>query len=242
MGGLDSKGMMSAFRFHSTSPSISSRLFPSIMKDGVDPFSVEGIDNYPYATPDLKFTYQIHDTGVQVGYWRGVSHNLNAVALECMIDECAVAAGQDPIDYRLAQLDMGSTKHQWAGLSAIVAEVTVSDNYDVSLDKVTAVVDAGQLVHPDQALAQIQSSLIYGQGAGMTAEITVKDGIVEQGNFDTYRVTRQNEAPKKMDIHFVKGDSSFVGGIGEPATAVIVPAIANAVYAASGKRVRTFPC
>ena len=102
--GLDSKGMMSAFRFHSTSPSISSRLFPSIMKDGVDPFSVEGIDNYPYATPDLKFTYQIHDTGVQVGYWRGVSHNLNAVALECMIDECAVAAGQDPIDYRLAQL------------------------------------------------------------------------------------------------------------------------------------------
>ena len=111
--GLDSKGMMSAFRFHSTSPSISSRLFPSIMKDGVDPFSVEGIDNYPYATPDLKFTYQIHDTGVQVGYWRGVSHNLNAVALECMIDECAVAAGQDPIDYRLAQLDMGSTKHQW---------------------------------------------------------------------------------------------------------------------------------
>ena len=283
--GLDSKGMMSAFRFHSTSPSISSRLFPSIMKDGVDPFSVEGIDNYPYATPDLKFTYQIHDTGVQVGYWRGVSHNLNAVALECMIDECAEAAGQDPIDYRLAQLDMTDTKHQWAGLSAgkavgarvanvlkqvkkkakfgkrmpkgqgqgvavmegyntvtaVVAEVTVSDNYDVSLDKVTAVVDAGQLVHPDQALAQIQGSFIYGQGAGMTAEITVKDGVVEQGNFDTYRVTRQNEAPKKMDIHFVKNDSSFVGGLGEPATAVIVPAIANAVYAASGKRVRTFP-
>ena len=125
-------------------------------------------------------------------------------------------------------------------VTAIVAEVTVSDNYDVSLDKVTAV-DAGQLVHPDQALAQIQGSLIYGQGAGMTAEITVKDGVVQQGNFDSYRVTRQNEAPNKMDIHFVKSDSSFVGGIGEPATAVIVPAIANAVYAASGKRVRTFP-
>ena len=227
----------------------------------------------------------MHDVGVNPGFWRGVSHNLNTVALECFIDECAKATGQDPIDYRIKQLDMGSTKHQWSGLSAgvpvgsrmakvltelkekskwgkklpkgrgqgvavmegyntvvaIVAEVTVSDNYDVSLDKVTAVVDAGTLVHPDQALAQIQSSLIYGQGAGMTAEITVKDGIVEQGNFDTYRVTRQNEAPKKMDIHFVKGDSSFVGGIGEPATAVIVPAIANAVYAASGKRVRTFP-
>ena len=125
-------------------------------------------------------------------------------------------------------------------VTAIVAEVTVSDNYDVSLDKVTAVVDAGQLVHPDQALAQIQSSLIYGQGAGMTAEITVKDGIVEQGNFDTYRVTRQNEAPKKMDIHFVKGDSSFVGE-SVSQHCCCCSCIANAVYAASGKRVRTFP-
>ena len=96
--GLDSAGKISAMRFHSTSPSISSRLFPSIVKDGIDPFAVEGIDNYPYATKDLKFTYQMHDTGVQVGYWRGVSHNLNAVALECFLDECAVAAGQDPID------------------------------------------------------------------------------------------------------------------------------------------------
>ena len=93
---------MAAVRFHSTSPSISARLFPSIVKDGIDPFAVEGIDNFPYAVPNLKFTYVMHDAGVTPGYWRAVSHNLNAVALECFIDECANAAGKDPIEYRLS--------------------------------------------------------------------------------------------------------------------------------------------
>ena len=92
-------------RFHSTSPSISARLFPSIVKDGIDPFAVEGIDNYPYDTPNIKFTYQMHDTGVTPGYWRAVSHNLNAVALECFIDELAQCRGQgsDPVPHRHAR-------------------------------------------------------------------------------------------------------------------------------------------
>ncbi|MFN0040507.1 MAG: molybdopterin cofactor-binding domain-containing protein [Burkholderiales bacterium] len=282
--GLDSSGKPVAMRFHSTSPSISARLFPSVVKDGIDPFAVEGIDNYPYDTPNLKFTYQMHDTGVTPGYWRAVSHNLNAVALECFIDELAQAAGKDPIQYRIDMLDMGSTKHQWSGLSAgvpvgarmkraleevraksgwgkklgagkgmgvavmegyntviaMVAEVTVSAEFDVVLDKITAVVDAGTLIHPDQALAQMQSTIIFGQGAGMLSEITVKNGGVEQNNFDSYRVVRINEAPKVMDIHFIKSDS-VPGGLGEPGTAVIVPAIGNAVFAACGKRCRVIP-
>jgi isoquinoline 1-oxidoreductase beta subunit len=114
--GLDASGKPVAMRFHSTSPSISARLFPSIVKDGIDPFAVEGIDNYPYDTPNIKLTYQMHDAGVTPGYWRGVSHNLNAVALECFVDELANAAGKDPIQYRIDMLDMGSTKHQWSGL------------------------------------------------------------------------------------------------------------------------------
>lgn len=282
--GLDSSGKPSAMRFHSTSPSISARLFPSVVKDGIDPFAVEGIDNYPYDTPNLKFTYQMHDTGVTPGYWRAVSHNLNAVALECFIDEMAHAAGKDPIQYRLDMLDMGSTKHQWSGLSAgvpvgarmkraleevrgksgwgkklpsgkgmgvavmegyntviaMVAEVTVTANYDVIIDKVTAVVDAGTLVHPDQALAQMQSTINFGQSACMWGEITVKNGGVEQNNFDMYRVARINEAPKVLDIHFIKSDS-VPGGLGEPGTAVIQPAIGNAIFAACGKRCRTLP-
>jgi len=282
--GLDASGKPVAMRFHSTSPSISARLFPSIVKDGIDPFAVEGIDNYPYDTPNMKLTYQMHDAGVTPGYWRGVSHNLNAVALECFIDELANAAGKDPIQYRIDMLDMGSTKHQWSGLSAgvpvgarmkrvleevraksgwgkklpegkgmgvavmegyntviaMVAEVSVSSSYDVTVDKVTAVVDAGTLVHPDQALAQMQSTINFGQSACMWGEITIKNGGVEQTNFDMYRVARMNENPKVLDIHFIKSDST-PGGLGEPGTAVIQPAIGNAIFAASGKRCRTLP-
>ena len=282
--GLDSGGKPVAMRFHSTSPSISARLFPSVVKDGIDPFAVEGIDNYPYETPNLKFTYQMHDTGVTPGYWRAVSHNLNAVALECFIDEMAQAAGKDPIQYRIDMLDMGSTKHQWSGLSAgvpvgtrmkrvleevraksgwskkmpegkgmgvavmegyntviaMVAEVTVSSSYDVSVDKITAVIDAGTLVHPDQALAQMQSTINFGQSACMWGEITIKNGGVEQTNFDMYRVARMNENPKVLDIHFIKSDS-VPGGLGEPGTAVVQPAIGNAIFAACGKRCRTLP-
>jgi isoquinoline 1-oxidoreductase beta subunit len=283
--GLDEKGHLSAIQFHSTGPSISARMFPSIVKDGIDPFAVEGVDNFPYtADGGLRFTYQMHDTGVTVGYWRAVSHNQNAVALESFIDELAHAAGKDPIQYRMDMLDMGSTKHQWSGLAAgvavgprirralaqvraksgwgkkmpagrgqgvavmegyntviaIVADVTVSDLYDVQIDKITAVVDAGTLVHPDQALAQIQSSINFGQAACMLGEITIKDGGVEQNNFDTYRVTRINEAPKTLNIHFIKSKAT-PGGLGEPATAVVQPAIANAIFAASGKRCRTLP-
>ena len=283
--GVDAKGKLTALKFKSTSPSISSRLFPSIVKDGIDPFAVEGIDNFPYlADAGMNFSYVMHDTGVQVGYWRGVSHNLNAVALECFIDELATNAGADPIQYRIDMLDMGSTKHAWSGLSAgvpvgarmknvleelrkkanfgkkmpagkgqgiavmegynsivgIVAEVSVDESMDVVVDKVTTVVDGGTLIHPDQALAQVQGSINFGQGAGMYSEITVKNGIVQQDNFDSYRAVRINETPKVMETHFIKSDGA-PGGLGEPATAVIVPAIANAIHAAIGKRVRTFP-
>ena len=284
--GVDCNGKVLAFKFHSTSPSISARLFPSVVKDGIDPFAVEGIDNFPYAVPNTKMTYVMHDTGVTPGYWRAVSHNLNAVALECFIDECAAAAGQDPIAYRLSMIEMGEEKHKWSGLSAgvsvgprikaalemvreksgwstplakgkgrgvavmegyntviaIVAEVTVSPGYDVSLDRVVAVVDAGPLVHPDQALAQMQSCINFGQSACMWGEITVNNNMIEQNNFDMYRVARMNEAPKSIELHWVKpADKQPPGGLGEPGTAVVQPAIANAIYAATGKRVRVLP-
>jgi isoquinoline 1-oxidoreductase beta subunit len=283
---LDSSGKMTGVRFHSTSPSISARLFPSIVKDGIDPFAVEGIDNFPYAVPNIKFTYQMHDSGVTPGYWRAVSHNLNAVALECFIDECANAAGKDPIEFRLSQIDMSESKHAWSGLSAgvsvgprikaalqlardksgwgkplakgkgrgvavmegynsviaIVTEVTVSPNYDVAVDRVVAVVDAGPLIHPDQALAQMESCINFGQSACMFGEITVKDNTIQQNNFDMYRVVRMEEAPKAIEIHWIKPAANQPpGGLGEPGTAVIQPAIANAIFAATGKRVYRLP-
>lgn len=123
---------------------------------------------------------------------------------------------------------------------AMVAEVTVSEGYDVQIEKITAVVDAGTLIHPDQALAQMQSCINFGQSACMWGEITVKDGAVQQNNFDGYRVARINEAPKELNIHFIKSDG-VPGGLGEPGTAVVQPAIANAIFAACGKRARTLP-
>jgi isoquinoline 1-oxidoreductase beta subunit len=284
--GVDASGKITGLRFHSTSPSISARLFPSVVKDGIDPFAVEGIDNFPYATQALKFTYVMHDAGVTPGYWRAVSHNLNAVALESFIDELAVAAGKDPIEFRLANVDLKEEKHKWSGLSAgvsvgpriktvletlrdksgwskplgagkgrgvavmegyntvigIVAEVTVTPTYDVLLDRVVAVVDAGPLVHPDQALAQMESCINFGQSACLFGEITVKNNSIEQNNFDMYRVVRINESPRKLEVTFLKPAANQPpGGLGEPGTAVIQGAIANAVYAASGKRVRRLP-
>ena len=184
-----------------------------------------------------------------MGYWRAVSHNLNAVAVESFIDECANAAGKDPIDYRLSMLDTdASHKHALSVLSAgvpvgdrmkaaletvkaksgwgsplpagrgrgvavmegyntvtaMVVEVTVSKDYDVSMDRVVAVVDAGPLVHPDQAEAQVQSCINFGQSACMYGEITIKNNAVEQTNFDQYRIVRMNEAFKKIEITWIK--------------------------------------
>lgn len=282
--GVDGGGKLVGYRYHGTSPSISSRLFPSIVKDGIDPFAVEAIDNFPYAVPNHKLTYQMHDTGITPGYWRGVSHNLNAYVVEGFMDEVAHAVGKDPIQFRIDNLDYTEEKHKWSGLSAgvavggrlkkvlemvrdktnwaakmpegrgkgvavmegyntclaCVAEVSVTKNYDVIVDKVTYAVDAGQLIHPDQAKAQIESCTIFGQSACMYGEITVKNGGVEQTNFDGYRVVRMNEAPKAIDIHWLESNNT-PGGLGEPATALVQAAIGNAIFAATGIRVRKMP-
>lgn len=282
--GVDAAGKLVAYRYHGTSPSISSRLFPSIVKDGIDPFSVEGIDNYPYAVPNLKNTYVMQDSGITPGYWRGVSHNLNVFVVEGFIDEVAHALGKDPIQFRIDHLEFTGEKHKWSGLSAgvpagdrikkalevvrekaawttkmpegrgkgvaamegyntclaCVAEVSVTKNYDVVVEKVTYAVDAGQLIHPDQAKAQIESCTVFGQSACMYGEITVKNGGVEQTNFDMYRVVRMNEAPKAIDVHWIESNNT-PGGLGEPATALCQAAIGNAIFAATGIRVRKMP-
>jgi isoquinoline 1-oxidoreductase beta subunit len=123
---------------------------------------------------------------------------------------------------------------------AMVAQVNVSVAFDVAIEKVTAVVDAGIIVHPDQALAQIQGAIVVGQSACMWGEITIENGGIAQTNFDSYRVARMSDAPKTLDISFIGSDSA-PGGLGEPAIAVIQAAIGNAIFAACGKRCRTLP-
>ncbi len=285
--GLDSQGKPIAMRFESTSPSISAIYFPPLIVDGIDPWSVEGIDNYPYDTPNLMFTYKDHPTPLAPGYFRSVSNNLNVMAMECFIDECALKAKKDPLEYRLQMLEMESKKYplsvyttgagiatgarmkralmmlkersNWGedvpdgngrGMSlmeayntvvAAIVEVTVSATFDVLVNKVVIVADAGVIVRPDQALAQIEGSIVMGLSAALWGEVTVEGGEIQQTNFDTYRVARINEIPKVNEIHFVDNDGTYVGGLGEPVTAAVQPALGNAIFSACGKRVRSLP-
>jgi len=261
--GLDAQGKPVAMRFKVTSQSVTQRAF-GLPADTLDPFMAEAAVA-PYQIAASKHDLVIHDAGMRVGYWRAVSHNMNAFANESFIDECAAAAGQDPVKYRLALLDgqprfanvlrMASEKSGWAtpvaGRSRGVALMEGYDTYmaqvaEISMQggvpvvhKVTIVADLGRMVNPDTVEAQIQSSIVFGLTAALFGEITVDKGRIQETNFDRYRLMRMNEAPV-IDITLVQS-SEKPGGIGEPATALIGPAVANAVFAATGKRVRRMP-
>ncbi len=261
---VDAKGQPVAMHFKVTSQSITQRAF-GLPKDTLDPFMAEAAVA-PYAIANTQHDLVIHDTGVRVGYWRAVSHNMNAFANESFMDELAAAAGQDPYKYRLALLKdkprfarvlkLAAEKAGWGkplpkgharGIAlmegydtymAQVAEVSVK-NGEVKVHRVTVAADLGRMVNPDTVEAQIQSSVVFGMGAALMQEITMDKGRVQQTNYNNYPVVRMHEAPK-IDIVLVPSTEK-PGGIGEPATALVVPAIANAVAAATGKRVRKLP-
>ena len=261
---LGADGKPAALTWRVASQSVTARAF------GLPPEAPDGLMTEAatplYAIPAIRQDVVKHDAGVRVGYWRAVSHNMNAFANESFIDECAAAAGQDPVAYRMALLDgqprmasvlkQAAAKAGWGtpapagrfrGVSlmegydtymAQVAEVSIKDGAPV-VHKVTVVADLGAMVNPDTVQAQIQSSVIFGLSGVLWSEITLEKGRVQQFNFDSFRVMRNNEAPQ-IDIVLVPS-SEKPGGIGEPATALVGPAVANAVFAATGKRVRKMP-
>ncbi len=203
---------------------------------------------------------------MRVGYWRAVSHNMNAFANESFMDEIANAAGKDSYKYRMALL---GNKPRFANVLRLAAEkagwdsplpagrargIALMEGYDsymaqvaevsvtvrgVQVHKVTVAADVGHMINPDTVEAQIQSSIVFGMGAGLMQEITLDKGRIQQTNFNNYPVVRMFESPK-VDIVLVQSTEK-PGGIGEPATALVVPAIANAVFAVTGKRVRKLP-
>ena len=261
---LGADGKPAALTWRVASQSVTGRAF------GLPPEAPDGLMTEAatplYAIPAIRQDVVKHDAGIRVGYWRAVSHNMNAFANESFIDECAAAAGKDPVAYRLAMLDaqprmanvlkQAAAKAGWGtaapagrfrGVSlmegsdtymAQVVEVSVKDGAPV-VHKVTVVADLGAMVNPDTVQAQIQSSVIFGLSGVLWGEITVEKGRVQQFNFDRFRVMRNNEAPQ-IDIVLVPSTEK-PGGIGEPATALVGPAVANAVFAATGKRVRKMP-
>ncbi len=262
---LDASGKPSALTHRVTSQSITGRLF-GLPADVADPFMAEALAG-PYEIPATQFDQVKYDAGLRVGYWRSVSHLMNTFANESFIDELAKKANADPVAYRISLLSSkprfanvlktAAEKAGWGkplakgralGVAlmegydtymAQVAEISIQDDGNVKVHKVTAVADLGYMVNPDTVQAQIQSSIVFGMGAALMQEITVKDGRVQQTNFHQFPLVRMNQAPE-FDITLVKSTEK-PGGIGEPATALISPAIANAIASLTGKRLRQLP-
>jgi isoquinoline 1-oxidoreductase beta subunit len=223
----------------------------------------------PYAFPNVLIDYVRQDPppGIVTGLWRGVGVTHNAFMVEGFIDELAALAGRDPVDYRRALLgsapraravmDLAAIKADWdrptapgygRGVSVIfgfgsylaqVTEVAVGKDGRVRIERVICAVDCGRIVNPNIVVAQVEGGTIFGISAALYGEITIKDGRVEQSNFDTYRSIRIDEAPK-LDVHLVQSTEA-PGGIGELATAAAAPALVNAIFAATGKRLRKLP-
>jgi isoquinoline 1-oxidoreductase beta subunit len=263
--GLDASGMPVGVHFKVTSQSVTQRAF-GLPKETLDPFMAEAAVT-GYNVPNTQHDLVIHDTGFRVGYWRAVSHSMNAFANESFVDEMAKAAGQDPYAYRMKMLEgkpryanvlkLAAEKAGWGkpvakgrarGIAlmegydsylAQVAEVSLNKDGSVKVHKITVAADVGHMVNPDTVEAQLQSSIIFGMGAVLKHQITMANGRVKETNFAAYEPVRMYEAPQ-IDIVLVKSTEK-PGGIGEPGTAVAAPAIANAVAALTGKRVRRLP-
>jgi isoquinoline 1-oxidoreductase beta subunit len=264
-GAFDEKGTLIAWNLHLTGPSITARMFPSVTEKMVDPFAVEGAANYPYDVPNVHVDFQQQEIGIDVGYWRSVSHSLNCFVVESFMDELAVSAKKNAGEFRKALLEKQPRflqvlklvtresrfgfppKGRFHGLSlmegygtymAQVAEISLVEG-KVKVHRIYCATDCGQQVNPDTVIAQIESSALFGYSALMWGEINVQGGKVRQTNFHDYRVARMNDVPR-IDAYVVDSTEA-PGGIGEPATALVAPAVCNAIYAATGRRLRSLP-
>ena len=259
-------GRIAAFAYKMISPSITNRMFPGAVKDGIDGFMTEGLVNFRYDIPNLELRTVIQEVGIRVGYWRSVSNALNAFAVESFVDELAHAAGKDPVEFRSAMLDRDPRQravleraakesgyqaaptpgHAFGVASlecydtriALIAEISGTADH-AKLEKLTYALDCGVAVHPDQVVAQIESGAVTGLINALRSKVTISNGRVEQSNFDSFRIPRMPEVPP-IEVTLLPSDAT-PGGIGEAGVPLIAPAIANALFALTGKRIRALP-
>jgi isoquinoline 1-oxidoreductase beta subunit len=266
--GLDEKGRPIAWNNRFAGSSIIARWLPPGFNNGLDPDSTEGAINLVYALPNFHVEYvRVEPPGIPTAFWRSVGPSHNVFVTESFMDELAAAAKQDPVAYRLALLDksprakavlaLAAEKAGWgqplperagrgvalqfvfATYMAQVAEVEVARNGAVRVRRVVCALDCGIPVNPDTIRAQVQSAVMFGITAALYGEITLKEGRVEQSNFHNYQMVRMNEVPA-VEVYIV-ASSEPPGGMGEAGTSAIVPAVANAIFAATGKRLRRMP-
>jgi len=269
-GGLDAVGNITGLHMRISGQSINAWLRPDGNLPGTDLRQMQGVvpEEFGYmAIPNLLVDYAMRNTHVPVGPWRGVNLNQNAFYLECFMDELAHAAGRDPLEFRqslmarnklhLDVLNATAARADWGkplppgvfrgiaqncgygSYTAAVAEVSVSDKGRLRIHRIVAGTDCGHVVNPEMVAAQVEGSFAYGLGPCLMSEITVEKGRVVQGNFDTYEVLRMEDMPQVETVTAPSG--GFWGGVGEPTIAVATPAVMNAVFAATGKRIRSLP-
>jgi isoquinoline 1-oxidoreductase subunit beta len=266
-GGLGSDGMPVAWENRTASGSIRRSLGDPV-GNGIDRSAVEGLVNMPYKVPNVLVECALKNTHVPLGSWRSVGSSLNAMAVECFIDELAHEAGKDPYQFRRALLagkgdwlnvlDTVALKSDWGkplpkgkarGIAihesfgtivGEVAEISLSQKGALKVERVVCAVDCGHVVNPRTVEMQMESGIVYGLTAALFGEITIKDGRVEQSNFDNYEVLRQADMPV-VETHLALSGGSKWGGIGEPGTPPIAPAVCNAIFAITGKRIRALP-
>ncbi|MCE5243106.1 MAG: xanthine dehydrogenase family protein molybdopterin-binding subunit [Syntrophobacteraceae bacterium] len=267
-GGLDSRGRLIAWSHKIVSPSLWARVAPEKMTGGVDASAVDGIVNTVYDLPNLHVEYIRIDTPVPVGFWRSEGNTHNAFAVESFMDELAFEAGKDPLEFRLGMLKDNPRAHDvlnfvaekagWGkppaagrgrGIAqhftfgsyvAQVAEVSVDEKKGhVKVHKVVCAVDCGYVVNPDTIAAQMEGGIIFGLSAALKEKVEVANGGVVSSNFSDYRILTMSEVPE-IEVHIIKTEGK-PGGISDVAVPPVAPALANAVFAATGARVRHLP-
>jgi isoquinoline 1-oxidoreductase subunit beta len=268
-GGLDKEGKLVAFQHKIVSASIQDQVFGSLEAGKPDEWTIEGTNekDSPYAIPNRKHSFVLAKTDIPIVWWRSVYASNNNFGHESFIDELAHAAGKDPMAFRLQLfakaprfkkvLEMVSEKSRWSeklpagkargvaiarSFESICAHViTVSKNGsgNVKIEKVVSVIDCGQHVNPDNVRAQTEGNIVMGLTAAIKDPITIEGGKVVQQNFHNYRVLRINEMPK-IDVHIVPSQEA-PGGVGEPGLPPVAPALCNAIFALTGKRIRKLP-
>jgi isoquinoline 1-oxidoreductase beta subunit len=265
--GLDKDGNWTGWHVRQADQSIIITVRPAMIKDGVDPINTRCFQDNPYTIANFTNEYAMRNTHVPPGFWRAVAHTNNPFFRECFIDELALAAGKDPYQFRrpylqgkkdLGVLDAVAKAAAWdkpvpkgvhrgiavvdsyGSFTAAVVEISVEGGNVIDVKRVIVAIDSGHVVHPDAVKAQMEGAVVWGLSAVMHEEITIENGRVVQSNFADYPVLRLAETPPKVET-IIMPTGGFWGGVGEPPIGGVIPALCNALFAATGKRVRSMP-
>jgi isoquinoline 1-oxidoreductase beta subunit len=265
--GLDKDGRLVAWSHKVAAPSVMTRLMPQYVKGGIDPDAVSGIVDMPYSIPSQLVNYVMVNLPVPVGFWRSVGYSVNVFAVESFMDELAHAAGKDPVQFRLDHMEKGSRPYNILSLvaekggwnrplaegrargvavnscfesfAAHMAEVSVGKTGGITVHKMVCALDCGTAVYPDAIRAQAEGGVVMGLSVALYERVRFANGGVKTANFDDYPVLTMSEVPE-IDVHIAKSNLK-PGGVGEPVVPSVAPAVANAIFKATGVRLRELP-